>query len=226
MGSIGSTVRRAFGRYERPVAELYRGLFVDLDAFSRCIEGWTKPRSIVEIGCGEGALAERLVRHFPDARYLGIDIVPHVGRLYHGPLERVEFLQISSQQLASERASQFDLVVLADVMHHVEVSLRKPVLESARELLAPQGRLVLKDWVRKPTLMHAACYVADVYVGGDRNVRYMTLGEQRKLLEFIFGEGSIIGEASIPPWSHNHAFLVVNARQPRQDAPHRRDLRQ
>lgn len=209
MASLGSLVRRSFGRHERIVANLYRAIWVDLDDFSRCIREWTQPHSILEIGCGEGALAEHLVRAFPGASYLGVDIIPHVGRLYQGSRENVMFEQTSSQQLARQRAGQFDLVILADVLHHVEEALRLEVLQSARDLLSPDGCLVLKDWTRRPTLIHAATYVADVYVGGDRNVRYMSIDEQRELLILVFGSGAIRKEATVAPWSQNHAFLVV-----------------
>lgn len=208
MASLGSRVRRSLGRYERSAANLYRGMFVDLNDFSDCIRRWTQPRSILEIGSGEGALAEQLVRRFPHASYLGIDIIPHVGRLYQGPREKVEFREMSSQQLASERRGQFDLVILADVLHHVEDRLRLEVLQSARALMSADGCLVLKDWIRKPTPIHAASYIADVYIGGDRNVRYMSLGELRHLMTLAFGPGAIKQEASIAPWRHNHAFLV------------------
>lgn len=208
MSSVGSRIRRAFGPYERSVADLYRRCFVDLDELSRCIRDWTHPRSIVEIGCGEGALAERLTQAFPSASYLGIDIIPHVGRLYQGSRERVVFRQISSRQLVGERSRQFDLVVIADVLHHVERPLRASVLESARDLMTADGHLVLKDWVKRRSAIHAACYFADVYIGGDRNVEYMTLEEQKTLIEFTFGPGAIKKEAFIAPWRHNCAFLV------------------
>jgi 2-polyprenyl-6-hydroxyphenyl methylase/3-demethylubiquinone-9 3-methyltransferase len=211
MSSIGATVRRAFGPYERDISEIYRRVFIDLDDLVDRMRGWVSPASILEIGCGEGALAERLALAFPEASYLGIDIIPHLGRLYDGPQGKVAFRQIRAEALASECPGRFDLVVINDVLHHVPQPERPELLMSARRLMTRDGRLILKDWLRRPTPIHAACYFADACIGGDRGVRYMAMDEQRQLIGDAFGPGAIAAEAGIAPWRQNHAFLIRNA---------------
>ena len=208
MSSIGSTVRRAFGPYERQVAEWYRRIFVDLDDLARQIREWVNPTSILEIGCCEGALAERLARNFPAAKYLGIDITPRLGRLVKHPPTNVSFRHVTAQELAREAKGQFDLVVISDVIHHVPQDLRPQILTAAKDLLSEGGHLVVKDWVRRPTLIHAVSYFADVYIGGDKNTHYMSLDQQRSLIKSTFGRGAIRQEADIAPWTQNHAFLI------------------
>ncbi len=208
MASLGATIRKALGRYERPISDAYRGIFINLEDLAARIRGWTKPRRILEIGCGEGALAELLTRDFPEAEYLGIDIIAHLGRMYAGRTENVSFRQVEAQVLAEETPGEFDLIVLNDVLHHVPDSEREAVLDAARRLLAPEGILVFKDWVRRATPIHALCYVADVYIGGDRSVRYMDHAEQVGLLTQVFGPNSIQDTASIRPWTQNLAFVV------------------
>lgn len=206
--SMGRKIRRSLGRFERPAAELYRSFFVNLDSFSNRIRHWADAENILEIGCGEGALAERLVRDFPTARYLGIDIIADVGRLYQGERSRATFLEIDSQRLAAMQPATFDLVVINDVLHHVPYEKRLGLLSASRQLLSSDGSLVLKDWILGQSIIHYACYIADVYIGGDKSVRYMSLYEQRSMLNSVFGHSGIIAEATIPPWQHNHAFLV------------------
>jgi 2-polyprenyl-3-methyl-5-hydroxy-6-metoxy-1,4-benzoquinol methylase len=208
MRSIGATIRRAFGPYEPHVAEAYRRIFINLDDLSRRIRSWCAPQAIVEIGCGEGALADRLMRDFPTASYLGIDIIPHLGRLYSGPKDRASFRQVTAEDLAAQEGGKFDLVVINDVLHHVPVDERAGLLVAAGRLTAPCGHVIFKDWIRRPTPIHAACYVADALVGGDRSVRYMPMSEQRELIEAAFGAGVIADEASVAPWRHNHVFLI------------------
>ncbi|MCK8483291.1 class I SAM-dependent methyltransferase [Aliiroseovarius sp. S2029] len=178
-----------------------------MEDLSDCIRGWTEPTAICEIGCGEGALAERLCRDFPDASYLGIDIIPHLGRMFED--ERAEFRQIDAQDLAKEAAGKFDLIVINDVMHHVPGALRVDILKAAQQLLVPGGVLVFKDWLKRKTPIHAACYFADVHIGGDKNVAYMPLQDQRDLITSVFGQDAIVAEQSIKPWSQNHAFKIV-----------------
>jgi len=61
----------------------------------------------------------------------------------------------------------FDLVILADVIHHVPLALRVGILGSARAALAPAGRMVFKDWARHATPIHLACALSDRYLTGD-----------------------------------------------------------
>jgi 2-polyprenyl-3-methyl-5-hydroxy-6-metoxy-1,4-benzoquinol methylase len=205
---IGRTIRRALGRYERPASELYRRIFVDLEDMSTVIRAWAKPERMIEIGCGEGALAERLVRDFPTARYTGIDIIPHLGRMYSGATDRVEFRQITAEKMANDHAGAFDLVIINDVLHHVPVGLRLGILRASRTLLAPGGKLILKDWVRQRTPIHAAVYFADAVIGGDRGVLYMTENEQRRLIAESFGENAVLEERFVKPWRQNLAFHI------------------
>ncbi|MCX7289402.1 MAG: class I SAM-dependent methyltransferase [Rhodobacterales bacterium] len=205
---IGRTIRRALGPYERQASELYRRMFIDLEDMSALVRDWARPARIIEIGCGEGALAERLVRDFPAARYTGIDIIPHLGRMYAGPADRVQFRQVTADDMARDHPFAFDLVVINDVLHHVPPDLRPGILAASRTLLAPGGSLILKDWVRRPTPIHAAVYIADAVIGGDRGVAYMTANEQRRLIADSFGDGAVLMERSVRPWRQNLAFHV------------------
>lgn len=205
---IGRTIRRALGPYERQASELYRRMFIDLEDMSALVRTWSKPTRIIEIGCGEGALAERLVRDFPTASYTGIDIIPHLGRMYSGPADRVTFRQITAEAMAQDHAAAFDLVVINDVLHHVPADLRPGILHASRCLLAPGGSLILKDWVRRLTPIHAAVYIADVVIGGDRGVLYMTADEQRRLIADSFGDNAVLAERAVRPWRQNLAFHV------------------
>ena len=208
MSSFGAAVRKSLGRFERPVSDLYRGIFIDLEDLAANIRGWSQPRNILEIGCGEGALAELVVRDFPDADYLGIDIISHLGRMYEGPTDNVTFQQITAEDLSLVHPGAFDLILINDVMHHVPDPLRNGLLNAAKTLLAPGGSLIFKDWDRRPSPIHALCYVADVYIGGDKSVRYMPLDEQRGMLADVFGDDAIVAQAKIRPWAHNQSFLV------------------
>lgn len=205
--SVGAMVRRSFGPYEWHISEAWRRMFVDLDAFASQVRAWTDATSILEIGCGEGAMTERLVRSFPRAHITAIDIMPGTGRLFRGDASRVEFRQALAGDVVAERPAAFDLVVLADVIHHVPRPMRADLLASARDALAPGGRFVFKDWARRRTPAHLACLLADRYLTGD-DVFYHDERELRALATAAFGEGSIRAEAWVRPWKSNFAMLV------------------
>ena len=81
----GPLIRRLFGPHQRQVAEIYRKVFIDLDDFAGRLQLWVPhSRKVLEVGCGEGNMTERLTRIYPGAAITGIDIKPTVGRLYRG----------------------------------------------------------------------------------------------------------------------------------------------
>jgi len=205
----GVLVRRSFGRYERQVAEAYRRLFVDLDDLAERMAGWVnEPHRILEIGCGEGAMTERLARAYAGAMITAIDITPDVGRLFRSDDARhVTFLRETADALAEKKPASFDLIVLCDVMHHVPPPARQGLLHATRRLLAPDGNLLFKDWSPSASPIHWLCYMADRYITGDK-VRYATVEKTRTLLSDVFGHGAVHAESRIRPWSNNFVFLV------------------
>ena len=205
--AIGPRIRAWLGPLEGPAANLYRACFVDLGHLARQVREWTPAASILEIGCGEGALTERLSLVYPKARITGIDITPKVGRLFCGDRERVTFAQETTHVLVAGNPASFDLILICDVMHHVPWELHKQLLTDVGKGLKPGGRFVLKDWERQTNLAHLLCYLSDRYITGDR-IRYRSADEFRTLLQSIFGSGSIERELRIPPWRNNVAYFV------------------
>ena len=204
---IGPSIRQMFGPFESQVSEFYRSIFVNLTAFVEQINSWTSASNILEIGCGEGAVAERLVKTYPYAIYTGIDITPRVGRMFKGTSTHVAFKQQSIKEIALEISTPFDLIVICDIMHHIPWELHTDILTDAKKTLKPGGYLVLKDWERSATPIHFLCHFADRYITGD-TVKYKSADELQELIESVFGTDSIKAKNSIQPWSNNIAFLV------------------
>ena len=205
---IGPLVRRAFGPFEHQIAEAYRRIYVDLDDYVAAVRAWVPDaREILEVGCGEGAVTERLAETYPNARITAIDITPRVGRLYRGPTDRVEFRQCTVQEIAAESPGRFDMAMIADVVHHVPHALRKGLLDAARAALAPGGSLLFKEWERTRTPIHWMCHASDRWLTGDR-VSFMSRDEGRTLLSESFGEAALADERRVAPWRNNLMTLV------------------
>ena len=205
--AIGPAIRRMFGPLERPVSEMYRSIFVDLTAFVDQIQQWAPASNILELGCGEGAVMERLVKAFPKASITGIDITPRIGRLFRGDSARVTFKRQTIQDFAPENLASFDMLVVADIMHHIPWEYHKEVLLAAATVLRPGGYFILKDWERRANLAHTLCYFSDRYITGD-HIRYKSAEELRALIHDVLGANCIKAEKRIPPQVNNIAFLV------------------
>lgn len=204
---LGPLVRRLFGRYEHYIAALYRSAFIDLDAFAERIGAWVPhARRILEVGCGEGAVTERLAQLYPHAEILAIDITPAVGRLYRGPIGHVSFRKATVQVVAAERPGAFDLVILSDVVHHVPLQLREEILAAVRICTAPGGVFLFKDWERTRTPIHWLCHAGDRWLTGD-HVSYLSKAQAEALLLRAFGRRAE-AEAWVRPWRNNFALLT------------------
>lgn len=205
--AIGPAIRGILGPLEKPISEFYRGIFIDLNAFVDQIRQWTTATNILELGCGEGAVIERLVKAYPNTNITGIDISPRVGRMFQGDKSHVTFKQQTIKDFASENAASFDLLITCDIMHHIPWELHKEILTDAGKTLKPGGYLVLKDWDRNRTPIHFLCHFADRFITGD-HVQYKSADELRELITEVFGANCIKVESRIHPHVNNIAFLV------------------
>jgi 2-polyprenyl-3-methyl-5-hydroxy-6-metoxy-1,4-benzoquinol methylase len=207
--AIGRRVRRMFGKHERAVSDLWRSMWVNLDAFTREVTTQVQsPDRVLEIGCGDGAVTERLTVLYPHARLTGIDICEKPGRLFRGDLERVRFLRTSAGELSKREPHSYALVVIADVLHHVPESEQVPLLRSAVDLVTPGGTVVFKEWLREKSAICLANYLVERIITGDR-VRYLSEHELRLLATEVFGPGSIRTQFRIAPWSCNLALVIA-----------------
>jgi 2-polyprenyl-3-methyl-5-hydroxy-6-metoxy-1,4-benzoquinol methylase len=197
-----------FGPFESRISATYRSIYLDMDAFIELMQRWKPAASkILEVGCGEGAVTERLRTTYPNAKITAIDITSRIGRLYRGSLRDVEFIQSDIKEIAKKQPGHYDFVVLSDVLHHVPVEFRQELLNSIRTVLAPKGTFIFKDWQRNYAPIHWLCYASDRFLTGDQ-IQYMTQLEMRRFLAISFGPDAIVGEARIRPWWNNIAVLV------------------
>jgi 2-polyprenyl-3-methyl-5-hydroxy-6-metoxy-1,4-benzoquinol methylase len=201
-------IRRLFGPYERQVTEAYKKLFVDLDDFADRLRLWVPhPGRILEVGCGEGAMMERLATIYPGATITGIDIKPTVGRLYRGDTDRVTFLQCTADDVARHDPASFDLVVLCDVLHHCGPLERPSLLSAVRRAMVPSGSLAVRDWIISSSPIHWLSRFADRYLTGD-DVEFFTPQSMQALLIGAFGPDAVRSKSLVRPWSNNIAYHI------------------
>ncbi len=203
---LGPRIRAALGPLEVPIGRLYRGYFVNLAQLAEEIRKGGPADAVLEVGCGEGSLTEEIARCFPQSAVTGIDITPRIGRLYRGRPATV-FRRASVEQIAESAPGAYDVVVLADVLHHVAPEGRAPLLQGIRRVLRPGGRFVLKEWERIPGVPHALAWLSDRFLTGDR-VQFLRAAQLRELVESVFGRGCIEKEIRIHPRRNNLALFV------------------
>jgi hypothetical protein len=75
------------------------------------------PSSLVEIGCGSGAVLVELRKHFPQASMAGFDIAPDAKKFWGDPVSSGIRFELADYLALNEPAP--DLVLVLDVLEHL-----------------------------------------------------------------------------------------------------------
>ena len=110
---------------------------------------------VLDLGCGNGRVAALLAHQQRNVTYIGIDSsetliarcrVQDVGH----KMQEAEFLVadiVEPDWIHKLAWASFDSVLLLAVLHHIPGrDVRARILRQARELLAPQGRIIVSTW--------------------------------------------------------------------------------
>ncbi|SRR5581483_5125978 len=102
--------------------------------------------SVLELGCGTGALTEKLISR--GARVTAVDRSDAMLRRARrrAPSAKIVCCDILNFQYEQK----FDRVLLAFVLHHMEAKERLSTLKIARRALEPDGLVGILDWAEPP----------------------------------------------------------------------------
>lgn len=107
-------------------------------------------KKVLDVGCGGGILAEAMAR--VGAQVTGIDLAEKplkVAQLHLIESElTVEYLGISVEALAAERAGTYDVVTCMEMLEHVPDP--SSVVAACARLLKPRGRSIFSTINRNP----------------------------------------------------------------------------
>src|SRR3954470_11491609 len=92
--------------------------------------------SVLDVGCGDGSLAQELKNRLPSSEFTGVDVLVRPGA-------KIPVQEFDGQNLPF-RDNEFDAVLFADVLHHTDQKLA---------LLREAGRVARKAVVIKDHLM-------------------------------------------------------------------------
>lgn len=113
---------------------------VKIECIKRVYKGKTFPLKILDYGCGAGSITALLVDTFRAAQVDGYDISEKLIRADQAKYASVRNLRFI-QNL--EKADAYDLVVVTNVLHHIEKSKREEELRSIGSIMAKEGRICI-----------------------------------------------------------------------------------
>jgi len=121
---------------------------VDSDFFSeykiieirRC-EKDASGSSVLDFGCGDGNSATYFLKHLHPLSYCGIDISSEsIGIACRRGLERCSFQCYDGENIPFDDET-FDVVFLANVLHHIDFSFHRHIIDECLRVLKTGGRL-------------------------------------------------------------------------------------
>ncbi|HVN52790.1 MAG TPA: class I SAM-dependent methyltransferase [Anaerolineaceae bacterium] len=111
-----------------------------------------QPQTILELGSGEGRLAEAILRSHPDSQILGLDGSQEMRQaarrrleIYEGRFETRGF-ELSSRSWRTP--GQFHAVVSSLVIHHLDGAQKQALYRDLYEIIVPGGALIIADLVQ------------------------------------------------------------------------------
>ncbi len=112
--------------------------------------------NLLDVGCGNGRLAERLDREGFRLSYLGVDLTPALIEVAQARLPglqhvaarfRVADIAVPGWAAPLQTDGPFDLVLALAVLHHLPgFDLRQRVVAEFVSLLRPGGKIILSNW--------------------------------------------------------------------------------
>jgi SAM-dependent methyltransferase len=105
--------------------------------YLRRVLGSSFAGKVLDFGCGVGLLSRFLRAHLPAARVDGFDVSQDSIAKVDSALTSQGLFTSSSQELGKN----YDLIVVANVMHHVAPDLRPTVVQDMASRLCPGGSI-------------------------------------------------------------------------------------
>jgi 2-polyprenyl-3-methyl-5-hydroxy-6-metoxy-1,4-benzoquinol methylase len=181
-GSENPVVRRVVGRFQAELADLFR---------------LAAPRSVLDVGCGEGLLTQTWARTRGTVRVVGVDLDD--ARLHaqwesrRGP--NLRFLPARAETLPFGD-EEFDLVAAIESLEHVAEPDR-----ALAEMARVTSRHLLVSAPREP-LWRSLNLIRGAYLGALGNTPgHRNHWSRPALLRLLAGYGQVVAVRSPLPWT-------------------------
>jgi SAM-dependent methyltransferase len=144
---------------------------------------------VVELGCGEGLLAQAFLTTFPRIRYLGLDgsdsmRAATAARLSSfGARAEVAAFDLMTESWLPAVAGA-DLVVSSLCLHHLDGAGKRQAFRAIRQRLSPRGALLIADLV-EPACTEALEFFAETWNRAVAEQSREHVGDERLLRRFL-----------------------------------------
>ena len=189
--SVGGFARKLLGDRFFPIAgHYYRAIFVDLEKVARAaVDEIPQGALVLDIGGGDGAPLNCLLRLRPDISVTMIDLNPWIGGAVAPELRSrvVMWPGTSVRDYIVGGGPKPDCIMISDVIHPIPVHHRDQFFKDVRELVG-DGRppVIIKDVEPGDPRSYLSLW-ADRYISGDKTVSLISRAELGRAMAKAFG---------------------------------------
>lgn len=161
---------------------------------------------ILDIGCGFGLFAAYFAQTQPNRQIIGVD--PNAKRIEMAQRVSAQIGVTQNEYFAGdardvELEGKFAGAYILDVMHHIPGPDQIALLERLRDVLLPQGVLVIKDITTEPAFGLEFTRLLDrVMVGWDEPLLYRHHREWGSILEQLGFRVRMVRVPDVLPYPH------------------------
>lgn len=155
--------------------------------------------TVLDIGCGTGALLMMIHGGKKDARLCGIDISEEMIKIAHEKLGNAADLRVSDSEKLSFKTGLFDLVLCTFSFHHHPNPA--VVFKEMHRVLSPDGRIIMADPLAPTPLRQVMNMLIPSM--NDGTVHYYSKKEMFRLAE---SAGATVSKWAKLNW---HSYLMV-----------------
>ncbi|MDO8638518.1 MAG: glycosyltransferase [Candidatus Daviesbacteria bacterium] len=121
-----------------------------------------KQGKIIDLGCGDGFLANYLAIASPKRNILGIEVNPiRIDHAYKG-IKNTKFI---CGDITTEDIPQADVILLVHVLHHLRSYKEQEVLlKKCVQKLKKNGRLIIVEIDKKPLVKYFLGWISDIII--------------------------------------------------------------
>ena len=166
----GQFARRVLGPAFRPLGEAYRRIFVDMAKIADWMVDQIPPDAcILDVGGGDGLVVSLLLDRRSDISVTMTDLATDIGSFI--PAHHLPRVTLLPGTDASTVEGNFEVVTIADVIHHVPHEVRTKFLHSLGAIAQASGaRTILVKDIMPGNARAWLSLFSDLYITGDKTV--------------------------------------------------------
>jgi SAM-dependent methyltransferase len=163
-----------------------------------------KPGRMLEYGCGIGRNLGPLHAVFGDAEIFGCDISERSLQRAHEEHPYAKLFHVGCDTISDTISDTFDMVLVANVFHHIEPHMRDAVLQTIHSLLTPKGEVfIFEHNPYNPVTRHlvnTCSFDADAVLITPGQLRHLVRGNAFTVIAMRYA-------LFFPPWLRRLQFL-------------------